>query len=59
MYDENNDAYFNDVSEGYNEGCSVDDEIGWYSASGWDPVTGVGSPKFDALYKNLASSHRK
>ena len=54
----NDNEYFNDVTQGYNEGCSVDDEIGWYAASGWDPVTGVGSPKFDALYSVLSTSSR-
>jgi len=57
LYDERNrDEYFNDVTSGYNEGCEADDEIGWYAASGWDPVTGVGTPRFDELYDALVSS---
>merc|ERR1712008_426997 len=44
------DYYFNDIVDGYNEGCSDDNDIGFYTAAGWDPVTGVGSPKFDSLY---------
>jgi len=47
------DYYFNDIVEGYNEGCSDDNDIGFYTAAGWDPVTGVGSPKFDSLYDAL------
>jgi len=41
--------YFNDVVSGYNEGCSCDDDIAWYAADGWDPITGCGTPKFDRL----------
>merc|ERR1740123_100815 len=47
------DYYFNDIVDGYNEGCSDDNDIGFYTAAGWDPVTGVGSPKFDSLYDAL------
>jgi len=49
MYDaqgENYNTYFNDVAKGYNEGCSDDDDIAWYAGAGWDPLTGVGTPKF-------------
>merc|ERR1719242_583084 len=59
LFDErSNDEYFNDVTSGYNEGCTVDDDIGWYAASGWDPITGVGTPKFDELYDALLGSSR-
>jgi len=49
MYDaqgENYNTYFNDVAMGYNEGCSEDNDIAFYAAAGWDPLTGVGTPKF-------------
>merc|ERR1712087_146247 len=49
MYDaqgENYNKYFNDVAMGYNEGCSEDNDIAFYAAAGWDPLTGVGTPKF-------------
>jgi len=47
--------HFNDVVEGDSYGCSVDDGIGWYAAKGWDPVTGVGTPKFGKLLEQIAS----
>jgi len=47
------DFYFNDIVDGWNEGCEVDDSVGFYAAAGWDPVTGVGSPKFASLYDAL------
>jgi tripeptidyl-peptidase-1 len=52
MYDDQADdynTYFNDVTAGYNEGCSDDDSIAFYAASGWDPITGCGTPKFDKI----------
>eukprot|EP00483_Globobulimina_turgida_P009390 UN09409 len=49
--DEN--KYFNDVTEGYNVGCEVDNNIGFYAADGWDPVTGLGTPIFTPLYQAL------
>ena len=53
LYDDNNDYYFNDVTEGYNLGCECDDDVGFYAADGWDPITGVGTPKFSRIYKAL------
>merc|ERR1712083_736305 len=52
MYSQQGDDYnmfFNDVVQGYNEGCSSDDYVGWYAAEGWDPVTGCGTPKFNDM----------
>jgi len=52
MYDSQGDDYnmfFNDVTAGYNEGCSDDDSIAFYAAWGWDPVTGCGTPKFNEM----------
>jgi len=57
VYDSQSDfnEYFNDVTAGYNEGCSDDDdEAAWYAADGWDPITGVGTPKFDVLLEQLS-----
>ena len=46
--------FFNDVAMGYNEGCSVDtDSIAWYAGEGWDPITGVGTPKFGEMLTQL------
>jgi len=53
LYDSDPEMYFNDVTEGYNIGCEVDENIGFYAAKGWDPLTGVGTPKFSKLYQAL------
>jgi len=55
LYDGQNDynELFNDITEGYNEGCRMDDDIGWTTAEGWDPITGCGSPKFEELFSQL------
>merc|ERR1719384_228909 len=53
LYDSDPDLYFNDVTEGYNIGCEVDENIGFYAAKGWEPLTGVGTPKFSRLYDAL------
>lgn len=37
---------FNDITSGSNPGCNTN---GFPTASGWDPVTGFGSPNFNAL----------
>jgi tripeptidyl-peptidase-1 len=37
---------FNDITAGDNPGCNTN---GFPAKSGWDPVTGLGSPKFGAL----------
>jgi len=52
MYDEGEDIA-NDITEGYNEGCRMDNDIGWQTAQGWDPITGVGTPKFEELFSKL------
>merc|ERR1711879_986004 len=52
MYDDQGtdyNTYFNDVTAGYNEGCSDDDSIAFYAADGWDPITGCGTPKFNQI----------
>ena len=52
MFDKGQESYFNDVISGYNYGCSgdgQDDEVGFYANKGWDPVTGVGTPKFTKM----------
>jgi len=53
LYAKDPGYYFNDVVEGHNIGCEVDDDIGFYAADGWDPITGVGTPKFSRLYSAL------
>jgi len=55
VYDSQSDynEFFNDVAMGYNEGCSVDDNIAWYAGEGWDPITGVGTPKFSEMLAEL------
>ncbi|KAI4525603.1 subtilisin-like protein [Schizophyllum commune Loenen D] len=41
-----NPQAFNDIATGSNPGCNTD---GFPSVSGWDPVTGLGTPNFDAM----------
>ena len=55
IYDEqeNYNEMVNDITEGYNEGCRMDNDIGWYTAQGWDPITGMGTPKFEELSAKL------
>lgn len=36
----------NDITEGGNQGCDTD---GFESAPGWDPVTGLGTPNYEAM----------
>jgi len=45
--------FYNDVAMGYNEGCSVDSNIAWYAGEGWDPITGVGTPKFGEMLEQF------
>ena len=45
--------YFRDITEGYNQGCSVDNNIGFYAAKGFDPITGVGVIDFGELLNTL------
>jgi len=37
---------FNDITSGHNSGCGTN---GFQATSGWDPVTGVGTPNFKKL----------
>lgn len=39
-------ATFNDIQAGSNPGCNTK---GFSAVAGWDPVSGLGSPNFDAL----------
>ncbi|KAJ7181486.1 family S53 protease [Mycena crocata] len=39
-------AAFTDITSGTNPGCNTE---GFSAASGWDPVTGLGTPNFDLL----------
>ncbi len=49
IYSDNFTAGFNDIISGSNPGCGTD---GFKTTKGWDPVTGLGTPKFPVL-KNL------
>lgn len=44
---------FNDITTGYGGGCYSARPYGrparWNATAGWDPVTGLGTPKFEAL----------
>ncbi|KAJ3857079.1 subtilisin-like protein [Lentinula lateritia] len=44
---------FNDITDGANPGCGTD---GFPALKGWDPVTGVGSPNYQAMRKALGLS---
>ncbi|KAK4047243.1 hypothetical protein OIV83_005547 [Microbotryomycetes sp. JL201] len=39
---------FNDITRGGNQGCGT---AGFTAVQGWDPVTGLGTPKFDKMLK--------
>ena len=49
-----NSATMYDVTAGHNEGCLPGD-IGFYASTGWDPVTGCGTPNFQAMVKAAVS----
>ena len=46
LYSDEGQAALNDVTSGSNPGCGTD---GFPAAEGWDPVTGLGTPNWDAL----------
>ncbi|KAJ7636361.1 family S53 protease-like protein [Roridomyces roridus] len=48
LYSAQGRAAFTDVISGNNPGCNTN---GFSATSGWDPVTGLGTPNFDALMK--------
>ncbi|KAK4048278.1 hypothetical protein OIO90_005897 [Microbotryomycetes sp. JL221] len=43
---------YNDIKLGGNQGCGTP---GFQAVDGWDPVTGLGTPKFDKLLKAFLS----
>jgi tripeptidyl-peptidase I len=43
-----NPYVMNDITTGHNYGCGVQ---GFDASSGWDPVTGLGTPNYDRLLK--------
>jgi len=57
----NYNNYFNDVTSGVNNCCAGDAssatccQYGFEATAGWDPTTGLGSPKFAAWSKYLLS----
>lgn len=46
----NDSTAFNDVTSGYNKGCSALAQ-GFYAEAGWDPASGWGSPNYEVLSK--------
>ena len=40
---------FHDITEGDNFACGPDKNLGFITAPGWDPVTGLGTPDFRKL----------
>lgn len=43
-----NPQIFNDITSGCSPGCYTD---GFAAAPGWDPTTGLGTPKYPELLK--------
>jgi tripeptidyl-peptidase-1 len=43
-----NPQVFNDITKGNNEGC---DTKGFSAVPGWDPVTGLGTPRYPEMLK--------
>lgn len=41
-----NPQVFNDITSGNNPGCGTN---GFTATQGWDPVTGLGTPNFEAM----------
>jgi tripeptidyl-peptidase-1 len=54
----NNTAAFTDITGGAGVGCSGNSAFRngarWNATAGWDPVTGLGTPKFDLLLASAA-----
>jgi tripeptidyl-peptidase-1 len=50
---------FNDVTSGYNEGCSGSVTEGFYAQTSWDAASGNGSPNYSALAKYVLETGRK
>ncbi|KAJ7362345.1 subtilisin-like protein [Mycena albidolilacea] len=48
LYSTTGRTSFTDVTSGHNPGCNTD---GFSATTGWDPVTGLGTPNFDGLLK--------
>ena len=46
---------FNDITSGQSEGGCTTDGGGWPAASGWDAVTGVGTPNYEKLAQAVLS----
>merc|ERR1712217_277183 len=50
----NTDA-FNDITTGSSEGCGLFSDDGWPAKTGWDAVTGVGTPNYAKLVKVVSN----
>ncbi|CAF0856154.1 unnamed protein product [Adineta steineri] len=48
----NNSIILNDITSGTNQGCNTN---GFSAVSGWDPVTGLGTPNFVKMEKYFVS----
>lgn len=48
-----NAAAFHDITTGSSEGCDLGE--GWPAKTGWDAVTGVGTPNYASLAKVVSS----
>ena len=49
LHEKDASYYFNDVNEHHIEGCSADDDKAFYAVDGWDPTSGVGTPKWPRI----------
>jgi len=47
-----NPGILNDITNGTNPGCGSD---GFSAVTGWDPVTGLGTPNFPKMLKYFLS----
>lgn len=47
-----NPQVLHDITVGNNSGCGTS---GFFAASGWDPVTGLGTPNYPAMLKLFLS----
>jgi tripeptidyl-peptidase-1 len=50
-----NAGALNDITRGDNPGCNTN---GFSASSGWDPVTGLGTPNYPALKSLVGCKHR-
>ena len=51
MYSDAFKGVFHDITKGNNFACGKNGTLGFITAPGWDPVTGLGTPDFQKLLK--------